>query len=101
MSRTGVPIELSDYFRRDKVIVRDPQRERQYTQVLGEAVIDRFHRDHVVLSSHVVAFVAFRILRQFYPDLDLYGVLRLPRGRVHLRSRLDAVHDSLCPRPTH
>ena len=70
-------IELEDYFKRDGVIVRDTQREREYTKILGAAVVDRFHRDNVVLTSHVVAYAAFRVLRQFYPDLDLYGVLRL------------------------
>ncbi len=73
----GVVVNLADYFKRDGQIVKDAQREREYTKLLGEAVVDRFHRDNVVLTSHVVAFAAFRMLRQFYPDLDLYGVLRL------------------------
>jgi glycerol-3-phosphate O-acyltransferase len=62
---------------RDGEIVADRQREWEYTRLLGEAVVERFHRDHVVLTSHVVSYVAFRILRQFHPDLDVYGVLRL------------------------
>ena len=73
----GRPIDVADYFCRAGDVVRDDQRERVYTRMLGDAVVDRFHRDHVVLTSHVVAYVAFRILRQFHPDLDLYGVLRL------------------------
>ena len=70
-------VDLADYFKRGGEVVKDTQREREYTKLLGEAVVDRFHRDNVVLTSHVVAYAAFRVLRQFYPDLDLYGVLRL------------------------
>ncbi len=74
---SGKTVELGDYFLRDGKFSEDVQREREYTALLGRAVVDRFHRDNVALTSHVVAYVAFRILRQFYPDLDLYGVLRL------------------------
>ena len=74
---SGTVVNLKDYFERDSVIVADRQREREYTKLLGNAVVERFHRDHVVLTSHVVSYVAFRILTQFHPDLDLYGVLRL------------------------
>ena len=73
----GQPLDLAEYFRRDGALTADAQREREYTRMLGDAVVDRFHRDHVVLTSHVVAYVAFRTLTQFHPDLDLYGVLRL------------------------
>lgn len=74
---SGTVVDLKDYFVRDGVIIADRQREREYTKLLGDAVVERFHRDHVVLTSHVVSYVAFRILTQFHPDLDLYGVLRL------------------------
>ena len=74
---SGRPLDLRDYFYSGGEITVDPQREREYTKRLGVAVVDRFHRDHVVLTSHIVAYAAFRILRQSYPELDLYAVLRL------------------------
>ena len=40
--------------------------------------MDRFHRENIVLSSHVVAFTAFNILKANYEKLDLYALLRLP-----------------------
>lgn len=85
---SGGRIDVADYFWREGQVVRDEQRERVYTQMLGRAVVDRFHRDHVVLTSHVVAYVAFRILRQFYPDLDLYGVLRLTEDEFSIERSL-------------
>lgn len=35
-------------------------------------------KDNIVLSSHLVAFAAFEILKKENTRLDLYGVLRLP-----------------------
>ena len=76
-SPSGRTVDLRDYFLRAGEVTRDPQREREYTALLGAAVVRRFHADNVVLTSHVVAYCAFRMLRQFYPDLDVFGVLRL------------------------
>ena len=74
---SGKTVALRDYFLRAGEVTEDPQRERQYTALLGDAVVERFHADNVALTSHVVAYCAFRMLRQFYPDLDVFGVLRL------------------------
>lgn len=55
----------------------EPQRDREYTHLLGERIIERFHRENTVLCSHLVAFVLFETLRKKYPELDLYRFLRL------------------------
>ena len=55
----------------------DPDRDREYTRELGQTLVDRFHRENTVLSSHLVAFSFFEALRKTYPDLDLYRFLRL------------------------
>jgi glycerol-3-phosphate O-acyltransferase len=60
------------------VVTEDFQREGEYTKLLAEKIVDRFHRENIVLSSHVVAFTAFNMLRSKYDDLDLYALLRLP-----------------------
>ncbi|MEL7021607.1 MAG: glycerol acyltransferase, partial [Bacteroidota bacterium] len=54
------------------------QREVQYTQILGRAIVDSFHRNNIVLSSHLVAYACFKILEKQNTDLDLYGLLRVP-----------------------
>jgi glycerol-3-phosphate O-acyltransferase len=54
-----------------------PQRDFEYTRALGERIVDRFHRENLVLTSHLCAFVYFEALRAKYPDLDLYRFLRL------------------------
>jgi glycerol-3-phosphate O-acyltransferase len=71
-------IDLADYFKSNGVVNTDLQRETEYTSLLAERIIERFHADNVVLSSHLIAFAAFEVLRKENPKLDLYGILRLP-----------------------
>lgn len=74
----GNPIRIEDYFISNGAIVPDKQREMQYTKVLGDRIIERYYKDNIVMSSHLVAFAAFNVLKQQNKNLDLYGLLRLP-----------------------
>ncbi len=60
------------------------ERDREYTRVLGEKISERYHAENVILSSHVVAFSLFQVLRKKYSHLDLFRFLRLtkPQRRV-------------------
>jgi glycerol-3-phosphate O-acyltransferase len=58
-----------------------PQRDREYTKLLGEKISERYHAENVVLSSHLVAFSYFQALRKQYPTLDLYRFLRLSESQ--------------------
>jgi glycerol-3-phosphate O-acyltransferase len=71
-------LDVSDYFTTEGVIKEDLQREGEYTKLLADKIVDRFHRENIVLSSHVVAFTAFNILKESNDKLDLYALLRLP-----------------------
>lgn len=55
----------------------DPTRDREYTRELGDRLVDRFHAENTVLTSHAVAFAFFEAIRKRYPDHDLYRYLRL------------------------
>ncbi|KAA3635676.1 MAG: glycerol acyltransferase [Bacteroidetes bacterium] len=74
----GNKIEVKEYFVSDGEVTEDIQRESQYTKTLAEKIVDRFKKDNIVLSSHLVAFAAFEILKRHNSRLDLYGILRLP-----------------------
>ncbi len=74
----GNPIQVKDYFHTNGSLVADLQRESEYTKMLGERIVERFHKDNIVLSSHLVAFAAFQLLKRQNTHLDLYGILRLP-----------------------
>ncbi len=76
--RFNKQLDIKDYFLTDGVVAKNAQREREYTKILGERIIERFHKDNVVLCSHAIAFTVFNLLKKQNADLDIYGLLRLP-----------------------
>jgi len=74
----GNQLDIADYFKLNGKVNKNRQREQQYTTELGNAIVDRYFKDNIVLSSHLVAFAAFNLLKKENPRLDLYGILRLP-----------------------
>lgn len=74
----GNKLNIADYFQLNGQVTKNRQREQQYTTELGRAIVDRYFKDNIVLSSHLVAFAAFNLLKKENPRLDLYGILRLP-----------------------
>ncbi len=74
----GREVEVRDYFKSKGDYKEDPQRDAEYTRMLGEKIVERYHVENRVFSSHVVAFVAFEWLKKQNTGLDLYGLLRIP-----------------------
>ena len=74
----GKEINLKEYFYSDGEVVKNNQREREYTKRLALKIAERFQKDNVVLSSHLVAFAVFKLLLKRNPSLDIYALLRLP-----------------------
>ncbi len=78
LDRQGNVISMREYFCSGGSITHDEQRENEYTRMLGQAILKSYYRINRVFSSHLVAFVAFEIIRQQHHYLDLYNLLRLP-----------------------
>lgn len=74
----GNLINVREYFLSGSEVTEDLQRESEYTKTLAERIVEQYHKDNVVFSSHLVAFAAFQLLRRQNQRLDLYGILRLP-----------------------
>lgn len=74
----GRLIDAKEFFISYNTINEDLQRESEYTIMLAEHIARRYYIDNVVLTSHLVAFAAFEILKNQNSRLDLYGILRLP-----------------------
>ncbi|RMG17188.1 MAG: hypothetical protein D6731_04550 [Planctomycetota bacterium] len=73
----GREIAIDRYLRGvDGELRRDPDRDREYTRLLGERVRDAFFRGNTVMPTHVVAYAAFAELRRLNPGADLYRLLR-------------------------
>jgi glycerol-3-phosphate O-acyltransferase len=73
----GSPLDIKDYFVTEGEVIEDLQRDAEYTKLLADKIVDRYYRENIVLSSHVVAFTAFNMLKQHNENLDLYALLRL------------------------
>jgi glycerol-3-phosphate O-acyltransferase len=76
--RFGNEVNLVEYFWGDGKVTENLQRESEYTIMLAERLVERYHKENIVLTSHVVAYAAFNILQKLHSHLDLFGILRLP-----------------------
>lgn len=71
-------IDTSDYFKSFGKITKDGQRDMEYTNMLARKIVDEYHKMNRVFSSHLVAFVGFKMLKRRFAKLDLYEFLRIP-----------------------
>ena len=75
--KRGNAIELRDYFTSNGELTEDLQRDQEYTKLLADVIVKRLHAENIVLSSQMMAFAAFNIIRAKHLNLDIYGILRL------------------------
>lgn len=78
----GNLIHTQDYFKQKGTINTDYQRQSEYTKILANRIVERYHAENIVLSSHVVAYTAFKLLEHQHPDKDVYDLLRIPSAQV-------------------
>ena len=74
----GKVIDTRDYFMYEGKLTSNHQRESEYTKNLGNIVAERYKAENIILSSHLVSYVAFQLLKAANPNLDLYSLLSLP-----------------------
>lgn len=82
--RHGRKINTRDYFISNGSVTVDTQREEEYTHHLGRRIVEEFHFNNRVFSSHLVAFTAFQMIKQENRKLDLYNLLRLPEEDIFI-----------------
>lgn len=74
---------------RDGRVEWDEQRDHVYTAALARSLERSYKRDNTALSTHVVAFAAWNLLRSAHPRLDLFHVALLaPHERILSTSSL-------------
>lgn len=74
----GQKIDVKKYFITNGELKDDEQRDAEYTRILGERIVDNYHRYNVVLTSHLVCFTVFELILKKYKGVDLFTVLRTP-----------------------
>ena len=79
----GEHIDLRDYFSLDGEVKANAQRENVYTKILGDRILDSYKRNNVVLSSHLLAYSAFKILEKSH-DGDVYSLVNLPKEKSQI-----------------
>jgi glycerol-3-phosphate O-acyltransferase len=72
----GRIIERRRYVYKDGRPTFDQQRDEEYTRELAKAIIEAYHRDIVIKSTHLVSQEVFTWLRERNPGMDLYRLLR-------------------------
>jgi len=80
MTADGRHIRLKEYFSTSGQITKDAQRDQVYTRKLANKIVERYHKENIVLSSHLVAFTLYHLIRSQNSHLDLYDFLRLHPG---------------------
>ncbi len=77
VDRHGRDIDITRYVTdRQGQPVHLPQRDRVYTQEAGEAIAASFMRHNVVVTTQLVAFTLWEMLRLRHRGLDMYRLLR-------------------------
>ncbi len=82
LDNSGRVLDISHYFIENGKMTIDKQREVEYTRMLGDRIVQEFHRHNRVFASHLVAFIAFQYWRKKFPGLDLFNFLRIPEEEL-------------------
>ncbi|MFW5876786.1 MAG: hypothetical protein ACOCXM_08615, partial [Myxococcota bacterium] len=83
LSPRGKPLDPASYVCRGGRPSVDAARDSAYTRELGEELVERYHRESVIMSTHIVAHVLFRHLVRNTPGIDLFTRLRM-RGETSM-----------------
>ena len=73
--QTGKKVEIKDYFSLDDSINKDNQREKVYTQILASKIIESYNKENIILSSHLLAFVAFELAQKQFPNMSVFEMV--------------------------
>lgn len=79
ISKQGKIIDIKGYFEIENKIVKDEQRNFEYTKILGNHILDSYYKYNTVMSAPLVAFVYFQLLKRRHKNLSLYEQILLPR----------------------
>jgi glycerol-3-phosphate O-acyltransferase len=78
----GRLVDTREYFVSEGKVTVDSQREEEYTQMLGKRIVEEFHKINRVFSSHLVAFVAFELIKVKNQKMDVFDLIRLPQEDI-------------------
>lgn len=77
-------IDISGYFESNGVLCKNEQREGVYTKALSDLVAKNYLKYNIVLTSHVVAFVVYRLLLNKFNSTDIYDLVEIDKNEFYL-----------------
>lgn len=80
----GQKIDVKRYFMTAGELKDDEQRDAEYTKILGERIVENYYKYNIVLTSHLVCFTVFELMRKKYKDVDIFTLLRTPVEEVSI-----------------
>lgn len=83
----GKPVNITKYFTSDGELKTDKQRENVYTRDLGELVAKQFLQYNIVLSSHIVAFLAYEMLLKKFNIDDFYSLFEFEQKELFIEKQ--------------
>ncbi len=76
--QSGRPVDVSRYFYSNGALKRDKQRDGEYIKRMGDRITEKYLDHNIILSSYLIAFIAFQIIKKRFKRLDIYALLRVP-----------------------
>lgn len=83
----GHVVDIEKYFISNGENTKDLQRDAEYTRMLGERIVESYHREAWIFCSQLLAYAAFNIFQKRYNRMDLYGLMRLPPEDLVIRPK--------------
>lgn len=80
----GQKVAIEDYFITEGKLTENTQRNNVYTQRLAKKITKAFKENNIVFTSHVVAFVAFEIIKKKHKQLTIFELVRLPKEELEI-----------------
>lgn len=79
------PVDIRSYFTKADVANVDSQRESIYTKLLADRIVKSFVKENMILTSHLVSYVCFKIIEKQNPELDIFKILKIPTKTIELK----------------
>lgn len=80
----GKPIDIKRYFMTNGAMTEDNQRDEEYTKILGERIVEQYWKANTVLTSHLVCFTLFELIKKQFKEVDLFTLLRTPEDEISI-----------------
>lgn len=76
----GRPIDIRRYVQLDGKPVHNSSRDAEYTREMGRAITGSFIENNIILSTHLICYTLFKLMKKRFPDLSLFQMLRTDPG---------------------